>query len=377
MRRMNGSIFGRSAFNQSVIAGIAAVSTLAGAHNPTAPNAAEVAISSATVPPGGTVQMRFTLTQPRPIMSTGTGFALDGFNINGIALWSTNGVACGVGTVQGGVLHFSAADPSGILGSGVDYPFLTVALTAPQGLATGTSFPFNWTPDAWLYSPAGPLDLSVKPGKVTIGGSLSIEGVYPGGGTYQAGTTIRIAGSGFQKGSKIQTPVKYSSISIMPNEIDLTLKEQTTMDSQMFQVASPDGSSATYFSYLKGIPVRPPSNDLLKSGEYAFPLQTHAIATVSPAGVLPAGEWLALALQNPNPGPASVTITLQPGGPGRSALIVLPPAGRIVDTVSGLLNGLSIQPGDSVIVTSTAMIQVFGIHGDENANTLKPFLPNF
>jgi hypothetical protein len=363
--------------NRSTIFGLAAVCSLAaaGSHNPTPPNTAEIAISSPSVPPGQTVQVRFSLTQPMPIGSTGTGFALNGFDTNGIAIWSTNGQACGVGLVQNGVLQFSAVDPSGILGTGADYPFLTLTLTAPTGLAPGTSFPLTWSSDAWLNSPTGPMSLVVKPGKLTIGGSVSIRGIFPGGGTWPAGTLIRIPGSGFQKAMHIQTPIKYSSISIAPNEIDLILKEQTTIDANSFSVLNPDGSSATFFAYMKGAPVRPPSNLLLNSGEYAFPLATQAIATIPATGTLPATQWNALALQNPNPGPAVITVSLEPFGEGRSATFILPPGGRLVDTISGLLNGVPVGPGDSVSMISTAMIQVFGIAGDEAANTLTPFLP--
>ena len=362
-----------------IIVGLTAIKALcaAGGHNVTPPNAAEIAVSSAAVPAGGTAQVRFTLTQPRPIMSTGTGVVLDGFGVNGIALWSPNGVACGVGSVQNGVLQFSAIDPTGLLGSDPDYPFLTLTLTAPASAKAGSSFPFDWSPGAWLSAATGPYDLSVKPGKIAISGSLSIQGVYPGGGTYPAGTLIRIPGSGFQSGIRLQTPVKYSSISITSNEIDLTLKEQTTMDSQSFQVTNSDGSSATYFAYLRGTMLRPPSNALLQSGEYAFPLQTHAIATIAPTGPLPVTQWTAVALQNPNAGPAVVTIEVVSGAPGKSATIVLPAGARLVDTLSGLLNGMPVLPDDSVRITSTATIQMFGINGDESAQTLKPFLPTY
>ncbi|MCU1329378.1 MAG: hypothetical protein JWN34_4748 [Bryobacterales bacterium] len=47
---------------------------------PTAANAAEIRISSATVPVGGTVQLQFSLTEPRPIMSTGGSFAMNSFD---------------------------------------------------------------------------------------------------------------------------------------------------------------------------------------------------------------------------------------------------------------------------------------------------------
>lgn len=348
-----------------------------GGHNPTPTGAAEVLVSSAVVPSGGTVQVRFTLTEPRPISSTGGRVSLSSFRANGISLWSANGEACGAGVVIDGTLYFSAIDPSGILGTGADYPYLTLSLTAPQGLAPGTSIPFNWNPGAWMISPAGPLDFIVKPGNETIGGSLSIAGVYPGGGTYPAGTLIRVLGAGFQPNIRIQTPVKYSSISVGPGEIDLFLKEKTTLDSQMFQLTNPDGSTATYFSYLKGTLVQQPSAQLLQNAELAFPLATHAIASVALTAALTAGQWQGLALQNPNPGPVVVTLNLASQPPETAISILLPSGGRIADSLTALLGGASINPGDTVQLNSTAPIQIMGLNGDDQAQTLAPFVPSF
>ncbi len=346
-------------------------------HNPTPAGAAEVLVSSAVIPSGGTVQVRFTLTEPRPISSTGGHVSLGNFQANGISLWSANGEACGAGVIKDGVLYFSAIDPSGVLGTGAEYPYLTLSLTAPQGLAAGTKIPVSWDPGAWLTSPAGPLDFIVKPGSVTIGGSIYIDGVYPGGGTYPAGTLIRVLGAGFQPNIRIQTPVKYSSISVGPGEIDLYLKEQTTLDSQMFQVTNPDGSTATYFAYLKGTLIQQPSTDLLQNVELAFPLATHAIASVGTAGALSPGQWQGLALQNPNPGPVVVTLQLASQPPGSATSILLPSGGRIADSLTALLNGASIQPGDTVQLNSTSPIQIMGLNGDDQAQTLAPFVPSF
>jgi hypothetical protein len=366
-------------FQQAIVVGMAAVCTLAGAgrQNPQPAGAVEIAVSSGTVPAGGTIQVRFGLTQPMPIGSTGTGFALDGFATNGIALWSPNGVAFGVGVMNNGVLTFTAVDPSLLLGTVTDYPFLTLTLTAPAIAKTGATFPFTWSADAWLNSQTGPLNVLAKTGNVTIGGTASIQGVFPGGGTWPAGTVIRIIGSGFQKTSKLQTKVQFSSMSITPTEIDLTLKSETMMDSQAFTVQNPDGSSATFFAYLRGLPQRVPSKALLQNAEFAFPRAAHALATVQASGAASDSQWNALALQNPNPGPAAVTIEVEPHGQGRSALIVIPAGGRVVDTISGLLSGAVVGPTETVTVTSTAMIQMFGISGDDVTGTLKPFLPVF
>ncbi len=362
--------------NRVIIASVLSASALLGAgkqkQNPTAPNAAEVAISSATIPAGGTAQVQFLLTEPKPIMSTGTGFDMDGFSAWGISVWTPTGEACGVGAIVDGKLKFQAIDPTGSLGTALDYPFLTITMRVPQGVKTGTVFPFNWTPDAYLANNGTPYTLSTKPGTVTIGGSASISGIVPGGGTWPAGTVVHIQGSGFSQSSKLITNVKFSSISIQPNDIQIVLKSATRLDAQEFSVLNTDRSRADYYAYLRGVNLKTPSRGLLENAEYAFPLATHAIASFSAAQNLTDSQFQALALQNPTTGPAVVTVTAS----GRSAMIVMPSGTRIVDTVSELLGG-SVQPGDTVNVVSTAMVQILGVNGDETTKTLSPFIPKF
>ena len=364
--------------NRVIIASmLSAVALLAAGkqtQNPTAPNAAEVAISSATIPAGGTVQVQFMLTEPKPIMSTGTGFAMDGFSANGIAVWTPTGEACGVGAIVNGKLKFVAIDPTGSLGMGLDYPFLTITLGVPKGAKTGTVYPFNWSPDAYLSNNGTPYTLTVKPGTVTVGGSVAISGIVPGGGTWPIGTMVRIQGSGFSQNSKLITNVKYSFISIQPNEIQIILKEQTTLDSQAFSVLNTDRSRATYFAYLRGTNLRTPSKGLLQNAEYAFPLLTHSAATLNPVPVMSGSQYQALALQNPGSVPASVTLTLNGG---QTALVILPAQYRVVDTLASFYNGAKILPGDVVSLQADAMIQIMGVNADDSTSTLTPFIPKF
>src|SRR4051794_32268528 len=111
-----------------LLAGMATAALLSasGKQNPTPANTAEVAVSSQTVPAGGTAQVRFTLTEPQPITSTGAGYAMDAMSVDGVALWSPLGDAGGVGVIKNGKLYVSAISPSGNLGMGLDYPFLTI-----------------------------------------------------------------------------------------------------------------------------------------------------------------------------------------------------------------------------------------------------------
>jgi hypothetical protein len=344
--------------------------------NPTPANAAEVHIPSESVPPGGTLQVKFLLTEPRPVTSTGSSFYLGDNSINGVSVWSSTGVAGGVAVVRNQYLYFQAIDPTGVLGMGTDYPFLTFTSNVAASASPGSHSTLAWSSDASLIGPNGPFLLTSKPGTLTVGGSVNIRGVYPGGGTWPAGTVIKVLGLGFSSQTRIQTPVKYSSISITPQEIDLTLNEQTTLDSQSFQVVNPDGSSDTYYSYLRGAPIHPPSRSFLQTVEPAFPLKTGAVATIGPLPAFAASQYCALALQNPTGGPLVVTLQLS-SQPGQSSMVVLPSTTRVVDELSVLLNGLVPQPGDTLRITATSPVQILGILVDEQTGTALPVLPQF
>ena len=348
-----------------------------GNRNPTPANAVEVRVSSAVIPSGGTVQLQYSLTEPKPIMSTGSSFAMDSFEAWGISLWTPTGDACGVGTIANGKLSFAGIDPAGTLGTNTDYPFLTLTLRVPSGQPVGTVYPFSWDPGSYASYSGTNYDVIVKPGTVTIGGSGYISGVFPGGGTYPAGTVVHVAGANFSSQTKFNSSVKYSSFSISSNDIAMVLKETTKLDSQWFSVQNPDKTTVVYYSYLRGVYQQTPSRDLLKNAEYAFPISTHAVASVGPAPELTSSQFTALAMQNPNPGPAAVTLTLNSVAGQTSSLIVLNSGSRVVDTLSQLLGGVAVAAGDTVTLTSTATIQILGINGDEGTQSLTPFIPQF
>src|SRR3954470_20109013 len=78
----------------------------------TAPNSAEVRTLSETVPAGGTVQVKHLFTQPRPISSGGTGFAVDSLTIDGVALASPLGDTAGAAVLQNAMLYISVVSPN-------------------------------------------------------------------------------------------------------------------------------------------------------------------------------------------------------------------------------------------------------------------------
>ncbi len=339
------------------------------------PGIAEVRTLNEKIPAGGTVQVKYLLTTPRPISGGGPKLFGYGFQVNGVAITSPLGDSAGVALSNNGVVAVEVISPNSDYGTG-DYPFLTVALTIPQSTKAGSTFSLAY-PDSVYQTPTGPVTLqNLHPGTLTVGGSVSIHGAVPGGGFWPAGTAIRVHGSGFVRGTKLTTKMRTTApVYVSPTEMEFTLTAGDALDTQPITAQNPDGSNATYYSYLRGVPVSVPSRTMLQNADPIFQLQTHGVATIGPLPALGAGEFMALAVQNPSQGPASISFFLQRTGATTS--VVLPSGGRIMDELGALLGGLNLQPGDVITVNSTTAVQILGMTGDEVAGTLKPWLPQF
>lgn len=342
----------------------------------TLPGAAEIRTLSERVPAGGTVQVKHLLTQPRPITSSGAFMPLDGFTVDGVAISSALGDAAGAAVVNNRSLYVSVISPDSDFGMNLDYPFLMVTMDIPASTRAGSVIPLGLA-GMVAQTPTGPLAfVDPKPGNLTVAGTVSVHNVVPGGGTWPSGTVIRVLGSGFQPGTHVSTKMKTSNpVYVSPGEFQMTLQDTTTMDMQPIQVVNPDGSQVVYYSYLRGVPVRPPSRPLLQNTEPIFQTQTHGIATIGPLPALAAGQFAALAVQNPTAGPVAVSFRLE--RTAATNIVQLPSGARIMDDLSSLLEGATLEPGDVVTVTATSGVQILGMYGDANAGAIMPFLPAF
>ena len=338
-----------------------------------APGTIEVRTFSEKIPAGGTVQVKHALTTPQPIMTGGGSMYTDSFVIDGVAVFSPLGDTAAAAFLQGGYLYIGIVSPNADFGTNLDYPFLTVTMDIPATKTTGSTMPLGLT--GALQTADGLLTIADKPGTLTIGGSVSIRGVYPGGGSWLAGTQLQIEGTGFQPGTKISTKMKASNaLYVSSTRMTITLQQSATLDQQPFNAVNPDGSQVTYYSYLRGKLIQQPSRPLLQVTEPAFQSLTHAVATVTlPA--LTSTQFVALALQNPTLG--SVSVTFQDQTTGAQSSFILPAGGRLMEDVATLLGGAIVNTGDVVTVTATSAIQILGINGDENLGVVTPFLPAF
>src|SRR3954447_4952716 len=158
-----------------------------------------IRVSSETAPPGGMAQMKVLMTSPMPITSGGTRMdmsSVDFDSIDGIALFNAAGDVNGAAVVDGGKVDLQFSSPKGTFGTTLDYPIITVALRLKSTAQNGRVFPVALDPSAsfWrdLLGLATPVEL--QPGSITVGGSISITDVLPGGGLLPAGGTFRILG---------------------------------------------------------------------------------------------------------------------------------------------------------------------------------------
>src|SRR5262249_46914785 len=149
--------------------------------------------------------------------------------------------------------------PNGTFGSFGNYPLLVVSAAIPSNAVPGQQFavaPNLGSP--WSVDVHGTwLPVQLHPGNITVGGSVSITNVVPGGGTLPAGGTFSIFGTGFSTSTRVSLQgISASSIvCVSPTQIQVKVQNSTTLDGALIQVANPDNSSDSYYSYMRGVPV--------------------------------------------------------------------------------------------------------------------------
>jgi hypothetical protein len=339
-------------------------------------------IPNETVPPGGIAQMKVMVTQPTPISTGGPMFAVNAAffdRVRGIEVFSSGGDTNGVAMINGSrvsVLYTTTAGPQG-----TDYPIMTMALHVLPNAIPGSQTQFQLDPSSsWSLGSLGTATLApATPATVTVGGSVSILDVVPGGGMLPAGSVVSIQGIGFQPKTQVQlNAIKSSSIQfISPQEIRFTLAADTNMTGQKIQVFNPDGSQDTYFSYLRGVPLVTSAQPLLAGAVPIFSSVTHSWAEFTPMAPAAGSQFTGIALQNPSIAAANVSVALYSSANtllGSSSLNV-PSGYRLMLETSELTQGAVPGTGSYLVVSSTQPIQVFGFVGDNAAGTVTPFTP--
>jgi hypothetical protein len=322
--------------------------------------------------------MKVLVTEPTPITSGGPRLAVpSGMDLIGIELFNPNGDVNGVAMTGGSLVSVSSVTSTGTQGS--DYPIMTMSFQVPANMSSGTKLSFGLDPSStWGMGLLGTATLKpVLPATITVGGSISITNVVPGGGLLPAGTVVSVQGIGFQTGTQVQlSNIKASSISVVsPNEIQIVLAEPTQMTGKKIQVANPDGSHDTYFSYMRGIGLGQSNRPLLASAVPIFSTMTYSQATFAAANNLSTSEFTGVAVQNPSLLTATVTFTLfsPSNAPLGSSTVVIPNGYRMMRETAELA-GVAPPAGSYLVVSSDTPIQMFGFLGDTVTGTVVPYV---
>jgi hypothetical protein len=341
-------------------------------------NIFDISIPSATVPPNGVFQVQLDLTEPRPLSlgssrlppppptpRTGTGAAIN----------SPSGQACGVVLSTSSGLQISFVSPDGTLGNNTSpYPFITLALQVSGSATVGSQFPVSLDlANSVFLDPTGvQYPTEQKPSTLTIGGTLSVTNVLPGGGTVSAGSTISVLGLGFTPSSVVQ--INGASVAtsnfVSSNQLDVTLNQSIVLNGAAVHVTS-GTESVTYYSYLRATNIGQSAQPLLASADPMFSQLTYKNASLP--WTFGGTKFTGLALQNPTTTSAAITLEEMSG------------TNQVLQTVSVSLAGRSKMTRDladffgqpasgatSVVIQSNQPIQLLGIQGDSSAGTLTP-----
>jgi len=334
-------------------------------------------IPDESAPPGGIVQMKFLVTEPTPVSGSGPRIPVpSGSRTVGIQMFNPNGDVNGVALVGPSLISVASITSTGTQGS--DYPIMTVAFQLPPNISVGNKLSFSLDPSStWTLGLLGVATLKpILPATITVGGSISITDIVPGGGLQPAGTVIHVQGIGFQPGTQVQlSNIKASSITVVsPSDIQIVLAESTQMTGKKIQVNNPDGSQDTYFSYMRGIPLGQSSEPLLASAVPIFSSVTHSQAVFATADPT-SSQFAGIAVQNPNLAPVAVTFTLfsSDNAPLGNSTIVIPAGNRIMRDMSEL-TGIAPPQGSYIVVSSDGPVQMFGFLGDNVSGTVLPYV---
>lgn len=333
-------------------------------------------------PPGGTLQMKLFLTEPKPI-STGRGrFAISASaaaSVEDVTLFSTAGDAAGAAVVRGTLVHIVCTIPSTVLGSNPDYPLLTVTGRVRTDAALGSVVPLWINPANLVFlDPNGvPYPEEIKAGSLTIAGNVSITDINPGSAAVPAGGVVVIRGLNFTPATTVR--MKEAVVSrvdyISPSELHAIVGMAVTMHGQEVTVTNPDGTSAVYYSFQKTTAAGRTGSALFRATLPLFPrkFMTAAAFLLPPdAGTTYSG----LAVQNLQSAAAAIRVSLiaADGGTVGQRSFLLPPDSRMIQKAAELVAAAP-PAGSHWLLEANAPVQMLGLSGDDSTGVVSPLLP--
>ena len=346
----------------------------------------ELRIADETVPPGGMLQLKVEITEPKPILKGGqrAGYAANFLGpVQGIALFSPKGDASGTAVLSKGAAHLSLSSPRVDMGTNIDYPILAIAMPVKATAIRGKTASLVLDPSfsQWVDPNGQDYPVLLANGVLTVGGTLSISNILPGGGVVPAATTIRILGMGFQPDTKVQVNEATLATSkyVSANEIDVTLTTRVNMTSRRIRVVDPStGERVEYFSYQRTTSAGKSQHPLIAATAPLFNQSTWKLGYFKP--VLSGSQFSGLAMQNETATVAKVRLQLFASN---GTLLAthnqsLLAQKRMTRDVAEFFPGVVPATGTTlkVSVISGPPIQLLGLVGDDALGTVDPQDPS-
>jgi len=329
-------------------------------------------------PPGGVVQMTVLTTEVSPISGGRPAFRTAGdFEVAGISVFNAAGEAAGAAIVDGDGVQMSYVTTAPFTG---EYPVMAVSLRIHDDVPVGTTSDFTLDPGSlWNFGASGPVTARISPGTITVGGTVSITDVFPAEGMAPAGTVVSVRGMGFSSSTQVRVgaPTGKAVTVVSPNELQFTLTAPTNLTGLRIRAINPDNSRSEYFAYMRGIEKTSSSRGLLAATRPIFSLTSRSAATLGPIPALDAGQYSAIALQNPNGDAVALTLSLYAadGTLIHQAANTIDSRERRSLEVSEWLDGVAPPAGSSVVVSASAPIDAISLLCDEGRWTVAPSLP--
>ncbi len=268
-------------------------------------------VSSETVPAGGWAQIKISSPTPQRVAIGRILMKFDSAvfgSIADVAVFSAQGDAVGVANVSGQSLDVTFSSKAAGIAQLPGLPLLTVTVPVLGSAPAGTVSAITLDAGRLIWGDAQnrTYSITVIPGSVTIGGSLSIRDATPGGGPLATGTPVRIRGTGFSAATTVNIDgVSLSRVQfVSAGELDLILGGAADLTGKRLLLRNPDGEQAEYFSAVSSIPDQAPAN--LASVRPLLSMQT--LTGASFQFTIRGGS---IALRNPNPTPVDVILQSQ------------------------------------------------------------------
>jgi IPT/TIG domain-containing protein len=263
-------------------------------------------------------------------------------------------------------------------GMDLDTPVVAIAIPVSSTALPGQTVNLNLDPTSvWLDPNGNPYPTLVTQGMLTVGGTLSISNIVPGGGLARAGSIVKVLGMGFEPDSKVDiNEVLISSTHFVSSkEIDVVLAADTQMNGRRVRVENQSSKEmVVYYSYLRTTPLGKSAQPLLAKTE---PLFSQVQYTTGYFRTVAGTTFLGVAARNANPQSANITIKLfsTAGALLGSTSVSLPPAMRFSRSIWELFP--NITPTNNLIVKMVSNLPagMLGLLADTYTKTVAPVAP--